>query len=275
MIPALTAAFMLAHTPVEPPTPAPTCSPPPGAEQLWAAPETRFVILGEIHGTTETPAAFAGMVCAASAGRPVVVGLEFEDTAQPAFDAWMASKGTPADRDALLASTAFTRRFEDGRSSAAMLNLMEDLRRLRAEGREISVVAFRPGLVPPPGFDQNYGELAMAQNLSRMAQDRPGALALVLVGRFHASLQPAGAVRPAASHLPRAGLVSISLAVQGGSLWSCGGDGPTPACGPGEVPGADDGQRGVMLSPTADGRFDGSLALGPTTASPPAREVHP
>lgn len=265
MIPAVMAALALAHEPA--------CAPPANAGLLWADPATRFVILGEVHGTTEAPAAFGELICEASSTRPVVVGLEFEDGAQPAIDRWMASTGAADDRAALLASSVFTRKFEDGRSSAAILALFDRLRALRAAGRDVSVAAFRPATYPPPGFDQNYGELAMAERLSVMAQKRPEALAMVLVGRFHASLSPVGPIRPAASHLPRDAVVSVALALQGGALWSCGGDGPTPVCGVNEAGGTDDGSRGVFLRPDSPGPFDGDLALGALTASPPARSA--
>ena len=264
MFAVLMAAAVLAQPPV--------CDAPPNAAVLWEAPSTRFVILGEVHGTTEAPSAFGEMVCEASSGRPVVVGLEFEDMAQPAIDAWMASTGDADDRAAFLASSAFTRKFEDGRSSVAMLALFERLRLLKTEGRDVSVAAFRPTMPPPPGFDQNYGELAMAQHLSVMAQARPDALAMILVGRFHASLAPIGDFRPAASHLPPAEVVSVILTPQGGTLWSCGGDDPLPVCGINQAGGEDDGSRGIVLRPGPDSRFNGALALGPLTASAPARQ---
>ncbi|HET7155313.1 MAG TPA: hypothetical protein VFI87_08110, partial [Hyphomicrobiaceae bacterium] len=127
-----------------------------------------------------------------------------------------------------------------------------------------------PSLPPAEGFDQNYGELAMAQSLAAAAQSRPDALVMVLVGRFHASQQPVGTLRPAVSHLPDKDVLSIALEPQGGSMWSCGGDGPIPECGDKSIGGADSGQRGVRFN-AEPGPFDGWLSLGPTTFSPPAR----
>ena len=248
------------------------CFAPTGAETLIKDRQTRIVAIGEVHGTNEAPTAFGAWVCTVSDTRPVVVGLEYEDSAQPAFEAWMSSGGTDADRRALLASTAFTRRFEDGRSSRAMLELMEHLRVLKASGRDLKVVAFRPSTPPPEGFDQNYGELAMAQALSAAAQSNPDALVMVLVGRFHASQQVVGTLRPALAHFPEKDVVSIAFEPQGGRMWSCGGDGPVPECGEKAMVGSDDSQRGVRPADST-GPFDAWLMLGPTTASPPARDA--
>jgi hypothetical protein len=45
-----------------------SCSPIPGAELLWARSEPRFVLVGEMHGTNETPAVFRDLVCSATVG---------------------------------------------------------------------------------------------------------------------------------------------------------------------------------------------------------------
>ena len=109
----------------------------------------------------------------------------------------------------------------------------------------------------------------MAQSLSAAAQSRPDALVMVLVGRFHASQQAVGALSPAFSHLPGEDVLSIAFDPQGGGMWSCGGDGPTPQCGDKSIGGVDGGQRGVRFD-AEPGPFDGWLSLGPTTFSPPA-----
>ena len=251
------------------------CDAPRGVERLWASESTRLVMVGEVHGTVEVPTAFAQTVCAASASRPVVVGLEYEDSAQPAIDAWMSSEGSADDLTLLLQSTAFTRRFDDGRSSGAMLALFNELLALKRSGRSISVVAFVPSVERAQGFSQAYGELEMAQRLSRMVQGHPTSLALVLVGRFHASKSAFGALLPAAAHLPADEVVSLQLNIQGGQMWTCSGQGPEPECGPRDTGGEDDGERGVVLIEDADGRFDGLLSLGPLSASPPARHDQP
>ena len=38
------------------------CSPIPGDDALWSRPSLRYVIVGEMHGSAETPAIFADLV---------------------------------------------------------------------------------------------------------------------------------------------------------------------------------------------------------------------
>src|ERR1051326_5289240 len=69
---------------------APHCTPLPGTEQLWSTPALRFVLVGEMHGTKETPAAFGDLVCSAtSLKRPIVVGVERPGREQEALDKLM------------------------------------------------------------------------------------------------------------------------------------------------------------------------------------------
>jgi hypothetical protein len=43
----------------------PGCEPIAGTEQLWSRPALRFVLVGEMHGTKQTPAIFKDLVCSA------------------------------------------------------------------------------------------------------------------------------------------------------------------------------------------------------------------
>jgi len=97
----------------------------------------RFLILGEIHGTKEIPALVADAACAISRTRPVVVALEIHTRAQADIDAYLASDGGEAARNLLLDGPAWAIRTADGRSSQAMLDLIETLRVLRQEGAPI------------------------------------------------------------------------------------------------------------------------------------------
>ena len=99
---------------------------------------------------------------------------------------------------------------------------------------------------------------------------RPQARVLVLVGRVHAEKvrrvgSPLGL--PAAAHIRPEETLSLTLAHQGGEAWMC-----LDECGVAPIPTADDlTARGVVLAPRQNGKFDGVLALGPTTASSPAK----
>lgn len=251
------------------------CAPPTGADVLWT-PEARYVIVGEHHGTTETPAAFAQLVCDAARRGPVTVALEFPETMQPAFDAFL---GAPEDAAAAatLHDTLFWTRApdtQDGRSSVAMLDMLQSIRRQKAQGRDVTIRAFMSGQRRPAGFDQSYHELDMASGLARAARDRPEARVLVLVGSFHAARTRYSEddFLPAAAHLPPGEVISLYLPQQGGQAWSC----TVEACGVQDIMTIDDpGERGVILRPSEGGLFDGVVALGPATASPPAVSAAP
>src|SRR4029079_429619 len=62
----------------------------PGQERLGS-----LVLLGELHGTAEIPAAFGRLVCQAASTRrgAVLVGLEILAGAQAAIDVFLASDG--------------------------------------------------------------------------------------------------------------------------------------------------------------------------------------
>ncbi|MGV6492816.1 hypothetical protein ACTUVK_003020 [Stenotrophomonas rhizophila] len=98
-----------------------------------AMPIRPLVLVGELHGTVETPALVGELACAAAAdATPVTVALEMDPTEQARIDAYLASAGTAADRSALLAGRFWTRTMQDGRSSVAMAALIERLRSLRS-----------------------------------------------------------------------------------------------------------------------------------------------
>jgi hypothetical protein len=78
------------------------------------------VIIGELHGTEESPAVFAELVCIAAAKRlSIRVGLELATDDVASLPRYLASDGSSDARAALRASRVF-KGANDGRSSAAM-----------------------------------------------------------------------------------------------------------------------------------------------------------
>jgi len=223
---------------------APTaCAPVPGAEALWKD-EIRYVVVGEMHGTTETPAAM--------------------------LDAFMAAESNEAARAILAAYPHGPFVHHDGRGSVAMLDLLLRLRAMQRETPSLKVVAFAPDSPRVQGFSQSYYDLDMGHRLATAARKAPGSRMLVLVGNIHAQRKTIERMNltPAVVHLPSAEVVSLYVAQQGGTSWNCRGDG----CGPVPLPASyDEAARGVIVQPYGDGAFDGVLALGPTTASEPAQ----
>jgi len=244
------------------------CAPPDGTSALLDG-DQRFVVVGEMHGTTEAPAAFAQIVCEAATRGPVTVALELPQAMQPNLDAFLMADSDLSALAALEGTPFLDPTMIDGRTSQAMLEMMQSLRRLKTDGRDVAVLAFQPSSSRPQDLAQSYYELEMGYLLSRAAVDRPQAKVFALVGNLHASKignpRFAGLGLPATAHLPAGETVSLYVVQQGGEAWNC-----TPECGvhPMRV-GYDPEARGVIMNPAGDGAYDGVLALGPSTASPP------
>jgi hypothetical protein len=241
----------------------PQCSPIPGAEQLWARSGLRFVLVGEMHGTTETPAIFGDLVCSARATkRTIIVGVELRE--QQALEVFMGAENHDADVKELLSTAEWKR--DDGRTSTAMLALVQELRALRVNGLVSGIVAFSASHA---GESAAKGEERMAAAILRAADRNPEALVIVLTGNVHACKQilpEVGSYRLMASFLPPAQTVSLVVTDRGGQAWNC----QNGTCGPNALGPSGGVSRGVkLMSPHAG--FDGVLSTGlAATASSPA-----
>jgi hypothetical protein len=246
------------------------CSPIAGEASLWANPNTHYVIVGEVHGTSEAPAFFGDLACAAQAsGRPVVVALEAAETEQDAVDRFIASDGGAAAREAFLHSAIWTGKLKDGRSSRAYYDLFDRMRVLKASGMIAAVVVTQPARPPAPK-SQTETNARMADRFRAARGLYANALVLVLVGNFHASKRPLSngveTIVPAAADLPPDETISLNV-VTGGEAWNCVGS----DCKPHELATARPAGRAVRLGAGALPDYDGEIDLGaPATASAPA-----
>lgn len=247
----------------------PDCAPLPGADALLARPE-RILVVGETHGTTETPAAFLALVCEAAAQGPVTVGLEMPESDRALFEAVMAAPDEATAARILRGGDFGDPRRDDGRNSVAMFEMILGFWRLKAAGQDIAIRPFAARMSVIRGRDQAWWELEMAYGMSRPLVDRPSARLLILVGNLHARKTRfdrwPDVGLPAAGHLHATDTLTLNVAQQGGQAWTC-----QEACGAHDSRGVyDPDARGVILGPVQDGAYDGVLAVGPTTASPPA-----
>ena len=232
----------------------------------------KFVIVGEMHGTAEVPRLFGDLVCTFAKTQPVAIALEFSKTSTPALQKYLASTGSDQDRRELLKAPMWDKSLADGRSSTAMLVLLDRLRQLRAAGMQIRIYATQPdaGLT----MDQHYYELMMASEWVRIASANANARVLVLVGNIHAKLRrPANlAFAPAATFLIETDTLSLDAESSGGSAWNCQKDG----CGAHKLSGVvrKPAFVGLLLSSTEG--HNGTYSVGsPFTASPPAKSGIP
>ena len=242
-----------------------------GAERVLKS--DAMVLVGEIHGTNEIERAFGDLVCqAASAGTPVWVGLEITTGEQSAVAAFLASKGSGCDRRKLLAES-FWNDSKDGRSSQAMFELLDRLRKFKNARLQIHVVLFVPA-----AFDPYDYEAALAKAVLAVWDKHPHDQFLILVGNAHSravnqSMQ--GKPLPSmAGNLRRANpaLITLRATYAGGTAWNCQQESTGEVkCGPHPTGGTDAGNvHFIRLNkvPDADG-YAGTFYVGKITASPP------
>jgi hypothetical protein len=162
----------------------PTCQEVEGLQPLLTP--GSGLLLGEIHGTVESPAFVANAACLAlRAGHPVTVVLEVPREEQGRVDAFLASHGTAADRTALLDSPFWTDVYQDGRRSQAMLALLDDLRKLRQGGRPVRATLMDRTERPSSGQERDHW---MAEELAQTFDKNPDAVVIVLSGNVHSRI---------------------------------------------------------------------------------------
>lgn len=231
---------------------------------------TALTIFGETHGTQEAPAFVAAFVCRKAVdGRPVVLALEIPSMEQPSIDRYFASSGSIIHRQALLAGPFWHRNSQDGRSSLAILTLIERMRAMRADGVSVSIVAMDE-------WDAGTTRDAlMAARLRESMTARPGSSHVVLVGNVHAAKRRGTSWDASYESLayllrdldPR----SFDFRSDGddlGTAWVCAGG----VCGARSWLTNDRLSRsvGIVLDAREGPAFDGTHYVGKITASPPA-----
>lgn len=100
----------------------------------------RLVLLGETHGTREIPEMVRNLVADRATGSgQQLVGVEIDSREQPRIDSYLSSRESDTDRNALLAGDHWQDAMHDGRDSQATLALIERVRMLRVDGRDVSL----------------------------------------------------------------------------------------------------------------------------------------
>jgi hypothetical protein len=237
-----------------------------------------LVLFGEIHGTAEAPAVFSSAVCRAlEQGHEVSVGLEFNRDQAEALRIYLASEGNKAVVEGLLHSPFWSRAMQDGRSSVAMLDMVEHLRQLQHRYPTLSVFVLYEQIDSAAAGATPDEIMANRVRLERVR--RPQALMLVLVGNYHTRLRSEGTETPAPPNArnapkPMGGLLadlsplSILLQPNGGSAWIC-----TPECRIQTLATHQDLRTGSSTAYRVldkDALYSAALSIGSTTASPPA-----
>jgi len=232
----------------------------------------RILLLGEMHGTEESPAFALDVACHATRAKlPVILGLELSPAEQKRVDGFLDSEGTAADREALLAGSIWQRTYQDGRNSLAMADLIDGARRLRRQGFKIGVSLFdASGASGGQARDRRMG-----LNLAAVAQAAPESMLIVLSGNAHSRItrgnprnrdyEPMGYVLAEATSRER--VVALDVAHGNGSAWIC-----SSTCGVQRLGGRHGETRWAIEidEATRPAGHQGWYHVGAITASPPA-----
>jgi len=225
-----------------------------------------IILIGELHGTEETPRLFSNLVSVAAREKNerIGVGLELPIILQRLIDE-AVKNNTRIDsfREQLLANPAW-QKINDGRSSEAMLDLICDMLK-HAESQKVSFFFFDTQI-----NDRNE---TMAQLIGQRVREQGYDVTFILTGNIHANKAPRHPgktqIVPMGHWLEEQGFAVHSYDVRhsDGEAWVC-----IPECGVHPLKGssmpADSGaihQEG----------FDGILFVGPIHASPPAHDSKP
>jgi uncharacterized protein (TIGR03067 family) len=250
------------------------CEPIDGIHALLAP--GRVLLLGELHGTVESPAFTGDVAChAAGAGLDVVVALELSPAAKSGIETFFLSQGKAPDRKDLLSGSLWQQSYQDGRTSRAMADLLVVLARLRREGRSVRLALFD---AQPAGGGQAR-ERAMAANLASSVEASPEAMHIVLTGNLHSRItkgnrrspdyEPMGYLLSQTIGVER--LTSLNVSHAGGSAWIC-----APDCGEARIGGRGSERRWTIEidEATRPAGHHGWYGVGTLAASPPAVGEH-
>lgn len=175
---------------------------------------SNLLVLGELHGTEQSPALVGDVVSQLPKDQPWIVGLELVAQAQPVVDRFLADK---TQRAAMAPSPELKRASKFGVYSSATLTLLTRLRALIQAGAPGRVVLF-DNQERPADVDRDQ---AMADRIRAVATDAPKAKFIVLTGNMHALRDlDANMLHGLADLNPR----SVLLDAAKGDFWACMGE---------------------------------------------------
>ena len=198
--------------------------------------KARVIIVGETHGTNEIPLFVSGLACSlVTENRPLMLGLEIPVDEQIPILEYLKSSGMPNDKMKLTSGKFWHSSKPDGRSSEAMLRLIESVRLLHASQKDILLFAIDAGdkdepilLTENETFWPGWRDSVMALNIETRLQQYPTYTALILVGNYHSEMASRRFeetdIHPMAERLSRYFTTQhIDFSTTGGDAWACDG----------------------------------------------------
>lgn len=193
----------------------------PGFDDVSAA---RTLVFGEVPGTVEVPHFVFQVAChLLIEGRAVTVALEIPGGEQQRVDAFLESAGSGDDLERLVEGFFWNRPDQDGRSSVAVLGLLQRVHTLRLAGLPVRVLA-----MDAPNLTGSERAAAMADAIRRARVTAPDDTFVVLLGNLNVRIgESADRVTTATLLSQDKGsepLLTLDLAFSGGSAWTCAMD---------------------------------------------------
>ena len=244
--------------------------------------ERTVLLLGEIHGTVESPQFVADLLCnAVASGRSAAIALQLPEFESGVITRYLDSDGSRDDRRQLLADAQELTRYLDGRFSESMVALLESIRALRAQGGEVELRLF-----VPPNVDsvtrQNLTavERPMAVAVWEAIEELDADLFIALTGLAHNRMIPGLETDPDYKPMgfrlsqwnPEWRLLSLALSHSGGTAWMCTTQHEND-CLAVPITGGGWGEPNsiYIYGEVAETSYDGFYYVGSISHSPPAR----
>jgi len=244
------------------------------------------LLIGEVHGTWETPILVATLVRQAVVeDTETILCIEVSSSEQASLDRFLSSDGGTEAKRTLLKQPHWTN--QDGRASIGMFAMLELLRRLRSEGKKLQVIAMDSNWNVPEADISSLSperlrqlEVLASERDHEMAkavvQAREGAaeaLIIACAGNVHTRVIKGAAWDP--NYIPMGwyisqklkDVVSLDTDYASGEAWATTerGSGPTNFGGKDQGP-----IPFVKMFEDAESGYNGTLYVGRITAAEPA-----
>ncbi|WP_375756524.1 hypothetical protein [Corallococcus exercitus] len=235
-----------------------------------------LMLLGELHGTQEVPRFIAQSVCQLiTSGMPVTVGLELPVENEERITTFLQSQGGEVDWLKLMEAPFWRSPYPDGRGSAAVANMLEQLRQLRAQGLDVAVFVY-----DHPKLSGQQREDALTRTVLAQVKATPRRFHLVVSGNVHSrtakGLPWDKQYRPMGYLLKDQldDVTALDMAYDSGTAWICAADaqGRKLDCGVKSAKGKDNGDRFFVHTWSSANKegYHGVFYVGHVSASEPA-----
>lgn len=264
----------------------PIAGPIRGSEDLLKSKGT--ILVGEMHGTWESPLLVASLVRSAlSKEAPTILCLELESSEQKSIDQFLRSDGGMNAVAALLKSRHWSN--TDGRASNGMFAMFELMRRLIKQGNDVRLIAIdldMPNILPEnvdpkdidPKLIEEYQRLSekrdqvMAENIVAARNNFPMSHVFVLTGNIHTKFTKGlpwdGEYKPMGWYIQEQipNTVCLDFQCSGGRAWQATDQG----VGPARLDGVKRGDSPfVELFDSPKSGYHGLLYVGSATVAEP------